>query len=413
MLRKRNEEENMIKRVLALVLAAVMFAAVFSGCRRDSGFNDLGYDVGEIFEFGNYKDENIEWIIKERNFILGEDKVRLSLLSKYALDCKPFNDSGVSSWQNSSLRKWLNGDFYDEAFSESEKESIIEKPYFSSVGSYMELYSVEKVTLMDLYWYGVTVCEDYDICKPTKYAQEQGAKTEGGACSWWSRGFTSVLSNLNSEYFMLPTSFGINGQNYIFEEDPFTGDGIGVRPFITVEVDAGFDKKDINKGDKVTMGKFGEQPIEWIVLDNEDCLTLWSSEILTNDIFDDDSDSWEDSHMREYLNGDFYDAAFSKKEKKQMVEGTMYDDESQSIIEDKVFLLTQDDMSLLLNDMGQRYRLAGYAYNYVEKNRDVAWESYPDYWVLGSKASSFSYPYYSYKVDTLLGVKPVICVELR
>ena len=48
------------------------------------------------------------------------------LLSKYALDFKPFNEhkSEAVSWEKSSIRQWLNGDFYYSAFNSEEKKGI-------------------------------------------------------------------------------------------------------------------------------------------------------------------------------------------------------------------------------------------------------------------------------------------------
>lgn len=65
-------------------------------------------------------------------------KRRALLISKYILDCKCFNDScykkscgpmltadnNKSLWEASTIREWLNKDFYNKAFSKSEKSKI-------------------------------------------------------------------------------------------------------------------------------------------------------------------------------------------------------------------------------------------------------------------------------------------------
>ena len=66
-----------------------------------------------------YKYEPIQWRILSN----GEDG--LFVLSEKTLDCKPFNSSNTSClWSASTVRKWLNNNFYDSAFNASEKAQI-------------------------------------------------------------------------------------------------------------------------------------------------------------------------------------------------------------------------------------------------------------------------------------------------
>ena len=83
--------------------------------------------AGDIIQFGSYEQDNIkkngkepiEWIVLERT----EDE--LFLLSRYLLDQmyyhKPFENV---TWENCSIRNWLNDDFYNSAFNDVEKEMI-------------------------------------------------------------------------------------------------------------------------------------------------------------------------------------------------------------------------------------------------------------------------------------------------
>ena len=66
--------------------------------------------------------KDIEWLVLEKDV-----KNRIALLfSKYILDCKQFNDTYKEvTWKDCSLRKWLNDDFYNYAFSDVEKDNII------------------------------------------------------------------------------------------------------------------------------------------------------------------------------------------------------------------------------------------------------------------------------------------------
>ena len=98
--------------------------------------------VGDTVVFGSYEQDNdksngtepIEWIV------LDEKGGRYLLLSKYVLDGQKWDDSmsdntiaanatgmddhGVITWEKCSVRRWLNGSFYNEAFSDEDKNHI-------------------------------------------------------------------------------------------------------------------------------------------------------------------------------------------------------------------------------------------------------------------------------------------------
>ncbi|MGM9603805.1 MAG: DUF6273 domain-containing protein, partial [Faecousia sp.] len=97
--------------------------------------------VGDIVTLGSYEQDNlglngkepIEWVV-----LMLQDGDAL-LMSKYILDCKKFNDDydgwggGETVWKDCSLRAWLNDTFYEEAFSDAEKERIVD--YLSETGT--------------------------------------------------------------------------------------------------------------------------------------------------------------------------------------------------------------------------------------------------------------------------------------
>ena len=80
----------------------------------------LEEDSIEYAEFGEYpKGKPIEWIV------LDEAEGAKLLLSRYSLDFMSYNYENVEvTWETSDLRKWMNGYFYEKAFSESEKKHI-------------------------------------------------------------------------------------------------------------------------------------------------------------------------------------------------------------------------------------------------------------------------------------------------
>ena len=93
------------------------------------------FKTGEIITFGKYpyaangKEMPIEWIILDRK------GSKALLISRYGLDYKQYNDKVIGKnigWANSTIRKWLNGDFMNKAFSNKEKQSIV-KTFLSTI----------------------------------------------------------------------------------------------------------------------------------------------------------------------------------------------------------------------------------------------------------------------------------------
>ncbi len=78
--------------------------------------------------FGHYEQdgdtsngpEPIEWVI------VSKENGKMLLMSRYYLEWKPFNDERTkTTWEECSLRKWLNNDFINSAFSSAEQEKIL------------------------------------------------------------------------------------------------------------------------------------------------------------------------------------------------------------------------------------------------------------------------------------------------
>lgn len=78
--------------------------------------------TGDTVIFGLYKQRKIEWLVLEKN------NGRILVICKYVLDCKEYNTTHVENltWEGCSLRKWLNDDFINSAFSGKEKALIRE-----------------------------------------------------------------------------------------------------------------------------------------------------------------------------------------------------------------------------------------------------------------------------------------------
>ncbi len=159
--------------------------------------------VGDYVWFGSYEQDNdtsngkeeIEWLVlaKEGNKIL--------VVSKYALDCRQYNTSSTNvTWETCTLRKWLNNDFINAAFSADEKAMIPTVTVSADKNPGYSIYPGNS-TSDNIFLLSITEAEkhfsddDARMCAPTAYAIAQGAwandndKTASGetTCWWWLR----------------------------------------------------------------------------------------------------------------------------------------------------------------------------------------------------------------------------------
>ena len=160
-------------------------------------------EVGDTVLLGTYEQdndtsdgkENIEWLVIAKK----DDKILV--ISDKALDCQQYNTSDTDvTWETCTLRSWLNGYFYNAAFSDDEKNVIVR----TEVSAYKNPeYSTNpgNSTTDNVFLLSITEAEKYftddnaRMCALTAYAIAQGAwtsdyyKTASGeaACCWWLR----------------------------------------------------------------------------------------------------------------------------------------------------------------------------------------------------------------------------------
>ena len=149
--------------------------------------------VGNYIKFGAYEQDNntsngkedVEWLVLE----VKDGKALV--ISKYALDCKPYN---TVTWETCTLRKWLNSNFLGVAFSADEKAMI---PTVTVSADKNPEYSTNpgNTTQDQVFLLSITEANKYFSsdsarqCKPTEYAVAGGAyvSSSNGNCWWWLR----------------------------------------------------------------------------------------------------------------------------------------------------------------------------------------------------------------------------------
>lgn len=187
--------------------------------------------------FGSYEQDNdnsngkedISWIV------LKKEGNRLWLISEYVIDWKPYNEKDIQiTWENCTLRTWLNEEFMDIAFSDAEK-SMIPTVTVNADPSYFDGETIDagNTTKDKVFLLSQKEAKQFSIykgCVPTRYAIAQGAdlwnkKTD---TSWYLR---TPGYNLWTAHSVYTTE---NGSGSATGSGVFTSDGI--RPSIWIEL---------------------------------------------------------------------------------------------------------------------------------------------------------------------------------
>ena len=162
--------------------------------------------VGDIVYFGTYEQDNDTSNGKEdiKWRVLAKENNRILVISDKALDCQPYNSSYRDiTWENCTLRKWLNNDFVNAAFTAEERAKI---PMVTVSADKNPKYDTDpgnatkdKVFLLSIVeaekYFASDEAEKYfasdeaRMCVPTDYAVARGAyvNSDNGTCWWWLR----------------------------------------------------------------------------------------------------------------------------------------------------------------------------------------------------------------------------------
>ena len=192
----------------------------FTKCRR-----------GDVIMFGRYwqdsdgrKKSPIEWQVLD---IRGKCVL---LISRFALDCKPYNTLRKNvTWEECTLREWLNNSFYNEAFNGEEKKNVSVFKN-SEHPSDIENVAKDKIFLLSIeeaLRYFPT--KEERKCKSTAYAISKGIySNEDKNCVWRLR--SSDTDSISAAYVHSDGGFGMSGfrvnNNYV-----------GVRPVLWLNIE--------------------------------------------------------------------------------------------------------------------------------------------------------------------------------
>ena len=299
--------------------------------------------VGDNVVYGSYEQDNntvngsepIEWIVLE------VQNDRALLISKNALESKQYNDvHAYVYWQASTLRRWLNADFYNDAFSDSEKLAVlsteVKTEALSKNNSIAGGNTQDRVFLLS-----TAEAEQYfssndaRTCSMSSYAQLHAATDQ---IKWWLR----TSGTMNDDACYVDAVGGIHSSG-----DKVHRTGMCVRPAIWLSLkpselppaEDGADSEaadDIQSsiwlssaGETVVFGSYeqdnnlenGKEPIEWMILNVEDdhAVLISKKALDAQSVNPTDNVTWEECMLRAWLNSAFFEEAFSEEEQKQIL----------------------------------------------------------------------------------------------
>lgn len=377
-------------------------------------------NIGDIVKFGNYNG-NTEWIVLDKR----DGKV--FLLSLYPVESMPYNaepdtDAGAYGWEDSTLRGWLNGEYFETSFNEEEKMYISDTRLItketSKKGYGDAICTMDKVFLLS---------ED-EAYKYLPHKEDRKLTDSNGRSVWWW---------LRSESRYRQVLNVCNDGNFDYQgKDVTTNEGQSVRPamwldFSIQEVDKKENEKvvedlyrlaDKEKGDVIKFGNY-DCLDEWIVLDKKDGkLLIISKYVIEGRQFDSElGTTWEECELREWLNGEYIDYTFNEYEKsiisKSFVKNgyNSYGIYGGKNTEDQVFLLSEEEankyfptkkakfatiisgmqFSWLLRSVGRADNLIMFVAGYntddvIQMTRTVMWKGVrPAMWIEPSKVKDY------------------------
>ena len=325
--------------------------------------------IGDTVTFGHYEQDNdtangpeaIQWKV------LDVQDGKALIISEKVLACglhrsTVWDGHDYTTWEASLIRSWMNDDFYDVAFTDTEKKAIQltdvkdeANPYMDDIATRPNTYNwsaMEPGTDTQDYVFALSVnefekyfpdpesakAEATEVAKVgNPYARDDRQRKalytgadralelgfdeitmDGVTWSWWLR--TVGPKNISPGNFLSI----VLGDGSLLEEGTCADScDIGIRP--AMWVDASALVAALNPGDIYTFGHYeqdndtanGPEAIQWKVLDVQDGKAL----LLSQDVLirlqyhpQETGAAWKDCALRQWLNDDFYHAAFSGEE---------------------------------------------------------------------------------------------------
>ncbi len=335
---KTLETENLIEKCYPELkkLADKGLIKIRHEARKDSIF--LGkYDLVDENGIGDGKEEELEWEVLEYS----KDGKSALVISKYLISNMAYsysNSDDATFWENSNIRNWLNGSFYNYAFSDEEK-SLIKNTKISTPDN--ENYGTKGGNDTNDYLFLLSYEE------MTKYF---GGKNHSSTCPymygmtgyWWLRSPGTDINNVRIAGHGRGCDGGDTTGKHIprdmYRRVDLSG---GVRPAFWIKltdeiiennnlsIDSLFSSTkfdtyvEIGKNYNLDSKSSEKEGILWQILDYDEenkKILLLSKFILCYKPYQDKDGlellDWEHCSLRKWLNEEFIQLAFSEAERK-------------------------------------------------------------------------------------------------
>lgn len=196
--------------------------------RADGIYNDYlkqklrSAETGDSFLFGAYEQDNnlhngaekLEWIV------LAKEEGKVLVLSKYAIECLPYNQIFASAaWETCTLRTWLNEDFLKTAFTAAEQKMIPVTTVTAEANPQFDT-NPGNDTQDQVFVLSAPQALQYEsypeimLCQPTESSLKQGVcVNENNHCSWWLRSPGMIPADTTA---VSPLGYVYEYGNYVF-----------------------------------------------------------------------------------------------------------------------------------------------------------------------------------------------------
>lgn len=191
-------------------------------------------------KFGPY-----EWLVLNE-----EDYPGTLLIAKEGISSRPYHEVyGNVTWEDCSLRKWLNREFLN-CFTDEERARILktdvknnDNPRYGTLGGNDTEDQVFLLSLEEAFVY--FAADKRRICIPGKDAVEEGVDIENDACPWWLRSpgkypdsATLILANgsLDADGECVDAAGSV--ENYDNSDEDWWYGGYAVRPAMWVNLES-------------------------------------------------------------------------------------------------------------------------------------------------------------------------------
>jgi len=170
-----------------------MLFFVLTACGNKTQIVSKNLKVSDIITFGHFEQDNdlsngaepIEWQV------IAVEKGRALVISRKGLDLKPYNaENDLVSWENCTLRKWLNDEFLNSSFNDEEQKQILEiindNPDNKHYPTGFTNSTSDRIFLLSTDEYDSYLKTETDkLCESTAFAAAKREKN--GITGWWLR----------------------------------------------------------------------------------------------------------------------------------------------------------------------------------------------------------------------------------